>query len=273
MGIIKINMLGFPVADRTLIDAFNSNYLKTIIFQVKYPINEKVFENKDTYLRLFDGLFTRVSESQQNGFEISMRKDQTPILQPITAEKNGIELRSENGQKVLAILKDGINLTINDSVYKNFENICSELKLICEVLVLLEVTHINRVAIRKVNIVDFEIPTNMNETYSIGVMQLLIHPELLNNINYFPSLNSIVQSIHNVLFRKDETTLNLKYGMMQSVPTEKKGQILLDIDLFNESSIESSGVLNTFSEINKEVFNIFNWAMKPDAVFHLMNKK
>jgi uncharacterized protein (TIGR04255 family) len=266
-------MLGFPQADRKLIENFNSNYLKTVIFQIKFPVNGKVFEMKESYLGLFKDLFTRVTDSQQNGFAVSINRDQTPILQPIPSEKNGVELRSDDGQKILAILKDGITYTVAGKVYKNFNHISSDLELIYKVLTTLEIKTIERIAIRKINIIDFEIPATMKDTDNVGVMQLLLHPELLNNINYFPSKSNIVQSIHNLLFAKEDVTLNLKYGVIQPNISEKKGQVLVDIDLFKQRELKSETSLTLFKEINEEIFNIFNWSMKAEAITHLMGKK
>jgi uncharacterized protein (TIGR04255 family) len=266
-------MLGFPKADRTTIDSFNSNYLKTIVFQIKFANNEKVFEKKESYLGLFKELFPRITDSQQNGFAISINKDQTPILQPIPSEKNGVELRSEDGQKILAILKDGVTYTVTGSVYKNFDAINSELTLIQKALEILEIKILERIAIRKINIIDYEIPSTMKDTDTVGVMELLLHPELLNNMNYFPSKGNIVQSIHNVLFAKDDVTLNLKYGVIQPNVAEKKGQVLVDIDLFKQGKIESKSTCSLMKEINEEIFNVFNWSMKAESIKHLMEAK
>ncbi len=266
-------MLGFPKADRKLVERFNSNYLKTVVFQTKFTHNTGVFEKRESYLQLFKDLFPRVSDSQQNGFAISINKDQTPILQPIPSEKNGVELRSEDGQKILAILNDGITYTVTGTTYKNFDTIISELELIEKVLATVGITTLERVAIRKINIIDYEIPTSMPDTDTSSVMELLLHPELLNNMSYFPSKNNIVQSIHNVIFTKDEFTLNLKYGAIQPNPLEKKGHVLVDIDLFKQGNIEGKNTCSLLKEINEEIFNIFNWAMKQESIQHLMEDK
>lgn len=266
-------MLDFPKADRGAIDGFNSNYLKTIIFQIKFPSNEKVVSAKEKYVDLFKELFPRITDSQHNGFSISINKEQTPILQPISSEKHGVEFRSEDGQRILAVLKDGINYTLTGDVYKNFEHIHPELDLISKVLSNLEIEIIERMAIRKINIIDFEIPATLTDVDNINIMQMLLHPELLNNMSYFPSKRNIVQSIHNVLFSKEDVTLNLRYGVIQPNISENKGQVLVDIDLFKVGTIKSSEALNLFRDINNEIFNIFIWSLKSDAIEHLMQKK
>lgn len=266
-------MLDFPKVNRSIITGFNSNYLKTVVFQLKFANTPNIIDKKDVYLPRFKDLFPRINESQQNGFAITINKDQTPILQPIPSEKNGIELRSEDGQKIIAFLKDGITFTIAGASYKNFENIINELELIFKVLTDIDVTIIERIAIRKINIVDFEIPPNLDGIDSISVMELILHPELLNNISYFPNKNNISQSIHNVVFTKDDVCLNLKYGMIQQNILEKKGQVLLDIDLIKQGKFDAEQLVNIFNEINEEIFNIFNWAMNRDAIDHLMEKK
>lgn len=266
----QYNMLDFPKADRSSVESFNSNYLKTIIFQVKFANSDNVYEKRSSYLDSLKGLFPRISDSQQDGFSVTLNKDQTPILQPIPTEKNGVEMRSEDGQRIVAILKDGITYTLNGTEYSNFSKVNTDLKIIFGILNPLGIETINRIAIRKINIIDYEIPPQFEGTDNVSIMQMLLHPSLLNNMDYFPSKNSIAQSIHNVLFVKENITMNLRYGVMQPNILENKGQVLLDIDLFQQGDIPTSKTYDLLEEINLEIFNVFNWAMKPEAVERLM---
>ena len=263
-------MLGFPEADRSQIDRFTSNYLKTVIFQVRYNNNKKAVEKKEEYVSLFKEIFPRVSEKKESGFQISMSKDQTPILQPIPSTANGMELRSEDGQKVLTVLDDGLTFTINGSIYKNFSHVRTDLDMLIRVLGILEIESVNRVAIRKINILDYEIPPDMTEMNPVSVMQLLLNPGLVSNLNYFPNQEKVSKSIHNVVYKNDQTTLNLRYGVTQTNTLEKKGQIIVDIDLFEAKDLTINNIIDKFNSINVEIFNIFNWSMKADTLQELM---
>ena len=133
---------------------------------------------------------------------------------------------------------------------------------------LCKIENIRRLAIRKINIVEFKISDNPSE-----ILEFLITPELLSNLNYFPNANLIRQNIHTINYHEDSYRLNLKYGLnVPPPPNTELGQVLIDIDLFNSSTINVSEIFNIADSINSEIFNIFNWTIS-ENILQLLNEK
>lgn len=258
-------MFGFPKADRKDVGSFAKNYLKTVIFQVKFQPTDLVIKNKGAIIDLYKDLFPRSNDSFQSGFQISLKQDQTPILNPMSKENQGFELRSADGQKILSFTKDVISYTISGKEYKNFENILRDFDLLNQIFDMCEIKSFNRVAIRKLNVIDFSIPVNQEAT-PMDILSMVLNSELLNNLPYFPSAEHVQQNIHSLNYVNKEDHLNLRYGLIVPRMESKKGQILIDIDLFKTGKTERNKLLTDFEAINLEIFNIFNWALSEEAL-------
>ena len=110
----------------------------------------------------------------------------------------------------------------------------------------------------------FEFKDTENPT---EVLEFLIKQELINSINYFPKNEFIRYNLHDINYEEDDWRLNLKYGLIMNPLVKKRdGQIIVDIDLFNVGKIDSEKIFETTDKINKEIFNIFNWAISEEAL-------
>ncbi|MEX0813712.1 MAG: TIGR04255 family protein [Chitinophagales bacterium] len=261
-------MFGFPNVDRSEINHYSSNYLKSVVFQIKYETTDSIIKNKDTLTDQFSELLPRIKNSVQKGFEIAFKSDQTPILQPLTETDSGFELRSQNGHKVLRFSKDTTTYTISGQEYKNFENIKNELHEILKSLELCGINKFTRVAIRKINIIEFQIPEK-TDLSPMEVMEILLNPDLINNASYFPNTHLIQQNIHTIDYVKDNNRLKLRYGLVLPATNEKIGHVLVDIDRFKVSDIEHKDFMDLATKMNTEIFNIFNWAISKNAIEEL----
>ena len=92
-------MFNFPKADRSEIKYFKRNYLKSVIFQIKFPSTDLIIEKKQEILSFFKDSFPRVQESPLPSFELSLKADLTPILQPISDKKLGYQTKSQDGRR------------------------------------------------------------------------------------------------------------------------------------------------------------------------------
>lgn len=261
-------MFGFPKADRELLNKFKKNYLKSVIFQLKFPANKSILDNRKNIIDKFADLFPRSQDIKPQGFEIAFKVDQTPIIQSIPEKQTGYELKSNDGQKVLAITIDTISYTISGNVYSDFENLLSEIKLITEIIDACNIIHITRLAIRKINVIDFIIP-DANEGSPMNFLSFVLNQNLLSNVSYFPSTENINQKLHTVNFAKDDSRLNLRYGLLVPIIEKKAGQIIIDIDLFKVGNIDNNKSIDLLREINIEIFNIFNWSLSENAIIQL----
>lgn len=249
-------MFNFPHIDHR---KYSKNFLKTVIFQIAYEENIRLIDKKQEIVKIFNKVFPRVNDKITKGIQISFKNDQTPILKHIEDEKAGlsIEMRSNDGQSILSLDNTSLSYTIGGKSYTSFDDLKNELDLINVFFKLAEIKKVKRVAIRKINIIEFEVNNNASD-----LLALLISPELLSNLNYFPDNQFIIQNIQTINYQKEGFKLNIKYGLnIPPIPNQEIGQIILDIDLFSINQIESKETIRIAEDINNEIFNVFNWAI------------
>ncbi len=261
-------MFDFPKTDRTLLTKFKRNYLKSVIFQVRFQPNNLILENKDEIIKKFVDTLPRTQVLKSQGFGIAFKVDQTPIVQSISDQENGYELKSKDGQKVLSITIDTITFTISGNSYSNFETFLHEINKLNEIIDTCKIDHFTRLAIRKINVIDFRMP-DTDENCPMDLLGYILNQDLLSNVSYFPSTNYINQNLHTINFVKNDSRLNLRYGLLVPDIKTKKGQIIIDIDLFKVGNLDKNTGVELFREINTEIFNIFTWSLSEEAINEL----
>lgn len=252
-------MFGFPeVTHKT----FDKNFLKTIIFQFIYNENQQCDDKKEKIIDIFKENYPIIKRNVAKGFEFSFKKDETPIIQPIK-DKEGLELKSKDGQKIITVDKTTFTYTVNGDMYKDYKNLKDEiLENVQKFLEVCQITAIKRVAIRKINIFEFKKVDDPTD-----VQEFVITPELNSNLGYYPNRDKIKQNIQTLNYEAEDWRLNLKYGLI-TIPNSKEnnGQIVIDIDLFNVGNNESKKLFEITDQINREIYNIFNWVLSKEAM-------
>ena len=262
-------MFEFPKVEKPKGFQYKHNFLKSVIFQVKYPFANKVVNNIPLLKDRFEKSFKNSGEIFKNevGFKF---EEKTPILQSTKSLTQGVEFRADDGYKILAITEDSITYTIIGASYSNFENTIQELQLFfSNVLNDLGIKTLNRIAIRKINIIELEI---LQQVKKNDIIQAVFNKSLVDSLNFIPSINYLASHISNNIYKKDTYQLNLNYGLFPNQNETSKWQFLLDIDLFNlNPDFISSNLINEFQNINDEIFNIFNWALL-DSMKNYLNQ-
>jgi uncharacterized protein (TIGR04255 family) len=253
-------MFDFPHVERK---TFSRNFLRTIIFQVSYDEMTDLTEKKSAITTIFKDKFPRVDDKITNGIQIVISNDKTPITRNIQDSKTGmsLEFKSSDGQKVLSIERSQLTYTSSNKGYTNFESLVEDLSGITEFFSLCGIDNVKKVAIRKINSIDFKVGGNPTDT-----LAQLISPDLLTNLYYIPNSNYIKQNIQTINYQLENHRLNVKYGLnIPPVPNSEIAQVIIDIDLFSTDKIESNYVFMRATEINNEIFDIFNWTISDNT--------
>jgi len=251
-------MFNFPVVERKKGFSYKKHFLRSVIFQFQFEKIE-ILENKEEIINVVKPFFPRVNDAIKKGFEIKLREQQTPILKNIMDDAHGIEFRSEDGEKTLVIDSKSFTFTNNGKNYINFETLLEDINKIEKVFKILGIQKVNRIAIRKINIIEFAI-NNIEKENPSEALEYTLNPELISNLNYYPDIKFIRRNLQTINFHKGQDRLNLNYGLVV-LPNLKTGQIVIDIDLFTLSVNEFDRVLSVAKNINDEIFNIFHWAI------------
>jgi len=192
-------MFDFPHVERK---TFSRNFLRTIIFQVSYDEMTDLTEKKSAITTIFKDKFPRVDDKITNGIQIVISNDKTPITRNIQDSKTGmsLEFKSSDGQKVLSIERSQLTYTSSNKGYTNFESLVEDLSGITEFFSLCGIDNVKKVAIRKINSIDFKVGGNPTDT-----LAQLISPDLLTNLYYIPNSNYIKQNIQTDIYSSAST--------------------------------------------------------------------
>ena len=261
-------MFEFPVVDRAIIKDFKRNYLKSVIFQVQFEPNPEISSKRSEIAAIFIDTFPNIEETSKPGFSVSFSPNQTPIIQP-SIEKSGYRLRSADDQEIISMDQQSVTYTIAGRKYVNFDSSKRILDDFRRIFKVANITGFTRVAIRKLNIIDFQIQED-SKIDLVSVSQLLLNPKLATDLSYFPQIEYINQNFNTVTYVKESEGLNLRYGFQQQPNAAFTGQILIDIDRYTRSKIAQENLDNKLEEINIEIFNVFNWALSDEAIDRLI---
>jgi uncharacterized protein (TIGR04255 family) len=261
-------MFGFPKADRPQGGQFKRNLLKSVIFQVKFERAEDVvagFKAKRDTLRSILPITNPISEKIAS---VRFEKDKTPIIQTASSPNHGYEFKTEDNNKTLIITEDTLSYTIAGPLYKNFLVAISEIKQdFFPILQECRVLNFNRIAIRKINLIEPIDPTYSNK----DLLFMAFNKDLIHNIASFPDMTRVASGVTNVTMENADNRLNIVYGLLAPSQMKPKKQILLDIDLFYfNQNTQLDLIEEKWTAINKEIFNIFNWAISGDLKANLL---
>ena len=254
-------MFGFPKVEHK---KYNKNFLKTVVFQVQFDKCLNLESKESEIGQIFKNNFPRLSGGKGKGFEIIVNNENANFQQ--VNNGHNINMKSENGQRIIDINETSLSFTIGGSSYISFENLIEDINNIISFLDLCNIDSVKRLAIRKINIVEFKNNENPSE-----ILNFLINPNLVGHIQDFPKRNQINHSIQSLNYKNEDKYLNIKYGF--NIPPQlnsELGQLIIDIDLYRQEIIKTENIISDSKLMNSEIFNIFNWLIN-DNTKQLLN--
>lgn len=254
-------MFGFKKVNPTIKDSFKRNFLRNVSIQIRFEESEKILEQKSVIHSIFETKYPRLNDVISNEVEIQI-KNETPIVNTIKGK--GFALRTNDGNKTLTFSNTSVDLSINGIGYKNFNTILNfELKEICDLLSRNSVNVVDRIAIRKINIVGIVIN---EDTFLAQISKELLNESIYHNFECFPMEEMINQNINNVNYLNGKNGLNLKLGYTVQPKNPKLGHLICDIDRFNIDSTKIEDIKKIFEDINNEIFDVFMWFLNEKSI-------
>ena len=212
-------MFGFPIVDRSIIKKFGRNFIRSLIFQLKYGTVDLSTEKKEDLKKLFSKSLPIEGQIIETRLDFQQTEDQTPIISAVPRTSLGFELMSIDKQKKITFLNNSLTLTYPGNQYSNFNNFKKdEFGQIKKVIKTLKIDTLKRVAIRKINVVEFDVPDDIQQN-KIDAYSAILNQDLLTNLNCFPNRDLIDHKISSVKYKKDNYNLHLRYGV---VPKAKR---------------------------------------------------
>ncbi|MFO7789752.1 MAG: TIGR04255 family protein [Bacteroidales bacterium] len=257
-------MFGFPTNCQER-ESLNHNFLKSVVLEIQFNTTDSIIKNKESIKHFFSNSYPRLQDTYSKGFKIKMNANQTPVVQPISDSSAGFQMRSQDGQSSITFSKDRINISSSGKVYSNFEDFFNGISEIQKVFKKCDIKNLTSISIRKINIIDFEIP-GQEKSSPMDVLAMVLSPDLLSNLSYFPAKDYIKNNIHTLNFIKDNNILNLKYGLISPDINKRQGQIVIDIDLIDKNVVNHKELESISKSINDELFNVFFWTLCDEAI-------
>ena len=262
-------MFGFPEKDREEGFQYRRNFLRAVILRIDYPQSREIVNRKDAFKDTFKDLFPNSSDIV-DAQGVLRFEDKTPIFEPQSSSEQGAELKSKDLQQSLKVTDTFTAYTVSGNVYTNFEEIFSVIERAFETMQNngIQVEGINRIAVRKTNVIDFTIAEGATIVNAISSM---FNNALNKSILELPNNNTIDSYNQTIVYSDSHYKLNLNYGYRVGADQDNWSAII-DVDVFNEASsndFKLSRVKSEFLKINKAVFNIFHWSLQDSLISEL----
>jgi uncharacterized protein (TIGR04255 family) len=251
-------MFGFPIIDRPQDFKYKSNFLNTVTFQLDYSA---ISFSNDLLQKLKDLLgkkYTNIQNAVEGRLDI-FGSGLAPKVHPI--KNNGIKCTLKDNSITLTVSDNKISYTIQGKYYTNFNSFkMDHQKEINGILKILNISTLTRIAIRKVNIINFELK---DEDFSyVDILGLLFNSKLVENMKIIPGSKYLKQAFNTmVLINEANYWLNLNYGFVKDIKSVNKANGVLDIDIINRNESKKEKIFEVFESINNEI-NVFSWSLQ-----------
>lgn len=256
-------MFGFPAQQKSEGFKFSRNFLRTVVFQVKFPEVVGFATRQAEIQELVKPLFS-VKQNDTPTFQLSIAEG-TPIFTAADGIPGVMEFQDAAQQKQFTVTKDTISLTISGISYINFQQVQSDLdSSVYAVIKLLDIKSITRLAIRKINIISAKVK---DPTVSVGMPNLLqqvFNTNIIQSTLVMPAADKLYSTVTNTRFIEGDNNLVLIYGLLPKQDFEPESKhLLLDIDLFRAGSYSAEDIKASFEIINNGIYDTFIWCLQP----------
>ncbi len=251
-------MFGIQSQDRKV---FNNNFLRTVFFEVKYSLTDQNLEKIEEKLKAKFGNEFFIQKSNIGfGFNLKIQNGKKTIEPDNDGEAIGLIIKSFDGKKTINLDENSIKISIQGSAYTSFDNNINLIeKFITEINEF--ISSVNRILIRKINIVEFE-RTEEAEEAPLFLLNYLINNNLVGGFASFNPETTLNQ-MSSLSLLENKYFLNLKYGLNSpnNILEDNTKHIILDIEHGNSNNINRDNILEEFSILNKNIFDIFMWSI------------
>jgi len=258
-------MFGFPSYSRPENFHFGKNFIRSVTIQIKYPKNGNIINQKAKLVKLLSEKFPNNQDLQSSSIQIKNVNNKTEFL-PKSLGVSGIMFQTKDAFQSLNISESFIVLNIGGSVYTNLETLWNDIeKEVQEIFSICQITELNWVSIRKINLIQFELKEGVKPLEGIAAV---FNNALISNFSSIPGSEFLYNGISNFSLKNGNHNLNLTLGLIPSLDAIKN--LMLDIDLFyTEEKIPIAKLMEKLFEINQEIFNIFNWCLQDNTIKQL----
>jgi uncharacterized protein (TIGR04255 family) len=251
-------MFDFPSIDRPPNFKYHHNFLRTVTFQFNYPPINLTNEHLEKLKQYLINKYPNIQNTNQGRVEFG--SGPSPKLHPLALI--GLQFTMKDASVVLITTNSQVGYTIQGAHYINYESFKRDYESeINSIFQIIGVAKLHRVAIRKVNVINFDL---VDGTFTFAdILGMLFNLKMVENMKAVPGSKFLKQGLNTMVFINDRNyQLNLNYGFVKDAILLNKANGILDIDLFNQNENPISEIFGLLEKMNKEIFNIFSWSLQ-----------
>ena len=250
-------MFGFPEANYK---TYKHNFLRKIEIKFLFPHIE--LKDRESLIKeCISPLFPDFQLEKKLNFIFDLQNTNEVIENKGTEEE--IYFIFKKDKSLLQVTEDSFVLKINGSEYQSLESIIAITENIIKLAPLLGINTFERINFNKLNILE------LKEVEELSDLSYYAHQKYINTEIRKPNQSQLVINDYRTLTMTnsdEKALLILKYGI--NSPTNERGKlnhIFIEIDITSKD-VHTTETLSTLKEVNKEMFNIFNWTVSNELI-------
>ena len=250
-------MFGFPEANYK---TYKHNFLRKIEIKFLFPHIE--LKDRESLIKeCISPLFPDFQLEKKLNFIFDLQNTNEVIENKGTEEE--IYFIFKKAKSLLQLTEDSFVLKINGSEYQSLESIIAITENIIKLAPLLGINTFERINFNKLNILE------LKEVEELSDLSYYAHQKYINTEIRKPNQSQLVINDYRTLTMTnsdEKALLILKYGI--NSPTNERGKlnhIFIEIDITSKD-VHTTETLSTLKEVNKEMFNIFNWTVSNELI-------
>lgn len=271
-------MFGIPELEKR---TFNNDFINNVIVSGEYISNRSCAEHRQTLKDRYAGILPIQNDVPQQQYQINIdvKTNQTSVNADVNESERQITLRSRNMQKELSLTNNNFQYRESGNVYGTSVTFNDAVRPALTYLAEVGVTSLNKLQLRKINVVGFELNT-VNPANSVIAWQpasSLINERLIARYQAMLDVSSnIKQHISTLQLADGDYMLTIKYGFhvleKKADGSSVKGQVIIDLDIARQSAINTDGAIDELCMMHQELFNAFNWCISEEFI-RLLNRE
>jgi len=251
-------MFGFPEATHKI---YKHNFLRKI--EIKFLFSRIELKDKESLVKEHISPLFPDFQLKKNINLIFDIENKNNIIENKGVTEEQVYFIFKKDKSLLQLTEDSFVLKINGSEYQSLESIIAITENIIKLAPLLGINTFERINFNKLNILE------LKEVEELSDLSYYAHQKYINTEIRKPNQSQLVINDYRTLTMTnsdEKALLILKYGI--NSPTNERGKlnhIFIEIDITSKD-VHTTETLSTLKEVNKEMFNIFNWTVSNELI-------
>ena len=269
-------MFGIPELQKK---TYRNDFINNVVVSGLYNNNRSCAEHRQALKERYTELLPIQTDMPQQQYRIDfdVKTNQTSVQANVDEKERQVVLRSKNIQSELTLNNNEFHYRESGSAYGTSTTFNEHVAPTLGFLEESGVTYLNRLKLRKVNVIGFE------QRAAEPSQKVITWQPAANLIN--ERLNAQYQAMMSVMpFAKNHVStlqladgdyiLTIKYGFnvleKKADDSSAKGQVIIDLEIARQSAINTTNGLEELNMMHKELYNAFCWCISGEYV-NLLN--